>query len=35
MIIYEFVTTDSIHAYIDGGAHAANKRQDLYYRKVK
>lgn len=33
-IIYELVSADSIHAYIDGGADAATKRQDFYYHKV-
>lgn len=34
-ITYELVSADSLHAYIDGGVDAAEKRQDFYYRKEK
>lgn len=33
-IIYEIISADSLHAYIDGGA-ASGKRNDFYYHKVK
>lgn len=34
-ITYQFVSTDSLHAYIDGGAGSTGNRQDFYYQKVK
>jgi hypothetical protein len=34
-IVYEFVTHDSIHAFIDGGRAASGKRQDFYYKRVR
>jgi Domain of unknown function (DUF6265) len=34
-IVYEIIKRDSIHAYIDGGAGNAGKRQDFYYKKVR
>jgi Domain of unknown function (DUF6265) len=33
-IVYELVGKDSLHAYIDGGAVDATKRQDFYYSRV-
>ncbi len=32
-IVYEFIGTDSLHAWIDGGEHEATKRSDFYYKK--
>jgi hypothetical protein len=32
-IVYELITTDSLHAYIDDGNPGTNKRQDFYYKK--
>ena len=34
-IVYEFVSADSLHAYIDAGIDVPGKRQDFYYKKVK
>lgn len=34
-IVYEFISADSLHAYIDGGANGQGKREDFYYTKVK
>lgn len=34
-IVYELVSSDSLHAHIDGGIAAPAKRQDFYYHKVK
>lgn len=34
-IVYEIVSADSLHAFIDGGAGAADKRKDFYYHKAK
>ena len=33
-IVYEIVSIDSLHAYIDGGVNGSGKREDFYYRKV-
>jgi hypothetical protein len=33
-ITYEFITPDSLHAYIDGGISASENRRDFYYHKV-
>ena len=33
-IIYDLVSADSLHAYIDVGADAAGNRQDFYYHKA-
>jgi len=33
-IVYEIVSSDSLHAYIDGGAANASKRGDYYYTRV-
>ncbi len=33
-IVYELVSSDSLHAYIDGGVAATEKRQHFYYHKV-
>ncbi len=32
-IVYELVTADSLHAYIDDGIDGSKKRQDFYYKK--
>ncbi len=32
-IVYELVTADSLHAYIDDGVDGSKKRQDFYYKK--
>ncbi|GAO42229.1 DUF6265 family protein [Flavihumibacter petaseus] len=34
-VIYHLVSADSLHAWIDGGALAPEKRVDYYFRKVK
>jgi hypothetical protein len=34
-IVYDLVTSDSIHAFIDGGPELAGKRADFYYSKIK
>jgi hypothetical protein len=33
-IVYELVSADSLHAYIDDGKSGTNKRQDFYYKKL-
>ena len=33
-IIYKLVSSDFLHAFIDGGLTAPEKRQDFYYQKV-
>ncbi len=32
-IVYEFIGTDSLHAWIDGGEEEKTKRNDFYYKK--
>jgi len=32
-IVYQLISPDSLHAYIDAGADAAGKRQDFYFQK--
>jgi hypothetical protein len=34
-IIYELITKDSIHAFIDGGPSAPDKKSDFYYSRYK
>lgn len=34
-IIYEIVSNDSLHAYIDGGEGGYEEREDFYYHKAK
>jgi hypothetical protein len=34
-IVYEMVTKDSLHAFIDDGMEASKKRQHFYYKKEK
>ena len=34
-ITYKLVNKDSIHAFIDGGPAAPNKRSDFYYSRLK
>lgn len=34
-IIYEIITADSLHAWVDGGSAEPGKRQDFYFSKVK
>jgi zinc transporter ZupT len=34
-IVYQLVSADSIHAYIDGGPAGAEKRNDFYYSRIK
>lgn len=34
-IIYDLIGKDSIHAYIDGGVAAPDKRSDFYYSRMK
>ena len=32
-IVYELISADSLHAYIDDGAAGTKKRRDFYYKK--
>lgn len=32
-IVYQLISPDSLHAYIDAGAAVAGKRQDFYFQK--
>jgi hypothetical protein len=32
-IVYELISTDSLHAYIDDGSNGTKKRRDFYYKK--
>jgi len=34
-IVYEFIGSDSLHAYIDGGINGSGTKQDFHYHKVK
>lgn len=34
-IVYTLISTDSVHAFIDGGISEPGKRSDFYYIKVK
>ncbi len=34
-IVYELVSSDSLHAWIDGGPAGVNQRNDFYYARVK
>ena len=33
-VVYEIVSTDSLHAYIDDGINNTSKRSDYYYKRI-
>jgi hypothetical protein len=34
-IVYEIVSADSLHAYIDGGPANASKRSDYFFKRIE
>ncbi len=34
-ITYQFVSADSLHAFIDGGPASPGERQDFYFKKIR
>ena len=34
-IVYQFITPDSLHAWVDGKYHGKFAKQDFYYKRVK
>ena len=34
-IVYELISKDSLHAWIDGGEHVKDSRVDFYFRRMQ